>query len=107
MGEPPTKFVPDILHAGKKQINLKPIKIMKLLNDELPGSRRRGAMTEIAPSIMKRIKKFFRRNCHQYKKLEINNQRGGIVCLIVNESIKEDISQLILECKGNINNTRL
>jgi len=80
---------------------------MKLLNDELPGSRRRGAMTEIAPSIMKRIKKFFRRNCHQYKKLEINNQRGGIVCLIVNESIKEDISQLILECKGNINNTRL
>ena len=80
---------------------------MKKLKDELPGSRRRGAMTEIAPSIMKRIKKFFRRNCHQYKQLEINNQRGGIVCLIVNESIKEDISQLILECKGNINNTRL
>lgn len=107
MGEPPTKFVPDILHAGKKQINLKPIKIMKLLNDELPGSTRGGAMTEIAPSILKRIKKIFRRNCRQYKKLEINNQRGGIVCLIVNESIKEDISQLILECKGNINNARL
>lgn len=81
--------------------------MMKQLKEELPGSTRGGAMTEIAPSILKRIKKFFRRNCRQYQKLQINNQRGGIVCLIVNESIKEDISQLIMECNGNINNTRL
>jgi hypothetical protein len=80
---------------------------MKKLKDELPGSKRGGAMTEIAPCILKRIRRIFKRNCRQYKKLEINNQKGGLICLIVMENIKEDISQLILECKGNINNTRL
>ena len=79
---------------------------MKELN-ELPGSQRGGAMTEIAPSIMKRIKKIFRRNCHQHKKLEITNQPGGTINLWLVENTKEEIAQLILECKGNINNTRL
>ena len=77
---------------------------MKKLKDELPGSKRGGAMTEIAPCILKRIRRNFKRNCRQYKKLEINNQKGGLICLIVMENIKEDISQLILECNGNINN---
>ena len=53
---------------------------MKELN-ELPGSQRGGAMTEIAPSMMKRIKKFFRRNCRQHKKLEITNHPGGTINL--------------------------
>ena len=79
---------------------------MKELN-ELPGSQCGGAMTEIAPSMMKRIKKFFRRNCRQYKKLEITNHPGGTINLWLVESTKEEIAQLILECKGNINNARL
>jgi hypothetical protein len=79
---------------------------MKELN-ELPGSQCGGAMTEIAPSMMKRIKKFFRRNCRQYKKLEITNHPGGTINLWLVENTKEEIAQLILECKGNINNTRL
>ena len=79
---------------------------MKELN-ELPGSQCGGAMTEIAPSMMKRIKKFFRRNCHHHKKLEITNHPGGTINLWFVESTKEEIAQLILECKGNINNSRL
>ena len=79
---------------------------MKELN-ELPGSQCGGAMTEIAPSMMKRIKKFFRRNCRQHKKLEITNHSGGTINLWLVESTKEEIAQLILECKGNINNSRL
>ena len=79
---------------------------MKELN-ELPGSKYGGAMTEIAPSMMKRIKKFFRRNCHHHKKLEITNHPGGTINLWLVENTKEEIAQLILECKGNINNTRL
>ena len=79
---------------------------MKELN-ELPGSQRGGAMTEIAPSMMKRIKKFFRRNCRQHKKLEITNHPGGTINLWFVENTKEEIAQLILECKGNINNARL
>ena len=79
---------------------------MKELN-ELPGSQCGGAMTEIAPSMMKRIKKFFRRNCRQHKKLEITNQPGGTINLWFVENTKEEIAQLILECKGNINNARL
>ena len=79
---------------------------MKELN-ELPGSKYGGAMTEIAPSMMKRIKKFFRRNCHHHKKLEITNHPGGTINLWFVENTKEEIAQLILECKGNINNTRL
>lgn len=79
---------------------------MKELN-ELPGSQCGGAMTEIAPSIMKRIKKFFRRNCRQHKKLEITNHPGGTINLWFVENTKEEIAQLILECKGNINNARL
>ena len=80
---------------------------MKQIKEELPGSQRGGAMTEIAPSMMKRIKKFFRRNCRQYKKLEITNHPGGTINLWLVESTKEEIAQLILECKGNINNARL
>ena len=80
---------------------------MKKLKDELPGSKYGGAMTEIAPSMMKRIKKFFRRNCHHHKKLEITNHPGGTINLWLVESTKEEIAQLILECKGNINNARL
>lgn len=79
---------------------------MKELN-ELPGSQCGGAMTEIAPSMMKRIKKFFRRNCRQHKKLEITNHPGGTINLWFVENTKEEIAQLILECKGNINNARL
>ena len=79
---------------------------MKELN-ELPGSQCGGAMTEIAPSILKRIKKVFRRNCRQYKKLEITNHPGGTINLWFVENTKEEIAQLILECKGNINNARL
>ena len=79
---------------------------MKELN-ELPGSQCGGAMTEIAPSVMKRIKKFFRRNCRQHKKLEITNHPGGTINLWFVENTKEEIAQLILECKGNINNARL
>ena len=79
---------------------------MKELN-ELPGSQCGGAMTEIAPSMMKRIKKFFRRNCRQHKKLEITNHPGGTINLWFVENTKEEIAQLILECKGNINNSRL
>ena len=79
---------------------------MKELN-ELPGSQCGGAMTEIAPSMMKRIKKFFRRNCHHHKKLEITNHPGGTINLWFVENTKEEIAQLILECKGNINNARL
>ena len=79
---------------------------MKELN-ELPGSQCGGAMTENAPSMMKRIKKFFRRNCRQHKKLEITNHPGGTINLWFVENTKEEIAQLILECKGNINNTRL
>ena len=81
--------------------------MMKQLKDELPGSTRGGAMTEIAPSILKRIKKVFRRNCHQHNKLEITNHPGGTINLWFVESTKEEIAQLILECKGNINNSRL
>lgn len=80
---------------------------MKQIKEELPGSTRGGAMTEIAPSMMKRIKKFFRRNCRQYKKLEITNHPGGTINLWFVENTKEEIAQLILECKGNINNARL
>ena len=80
---------------------------MKQIKEELPGSTRGGAMTEIAPSMMKRIKKFFRRNCRQYKKLEITNHPGGTINLWLVENTKEEIAQLILECKGNINNARL
>ena len=80
---------------------------MKQIKEELPGSTRGGAMTEIAPSMMKRIKKFFRRNCRQHKKLEITNHPGGTINLWFVENTKEEIAQLILECKGNINNTRL
>lgn len=80
---------------------------MKQIKEELPGSTRGGAMTEIAPSMMKRIKKVFRRNCRQYKKLEITNHPGGTINLWLVESTKEEIAQLILECKGNINNARL
>ena len=80
---------------------------MKQIKEELPGSQRGGAMTEIAPSMMKRIKKFFRRNCRQHKKLEITNHPGGTINLWLVESTKEEIAQLILECKGNINNARL
>jgi hypothetical protein len=80
---------------------------MKKPKDELPGSKHGGAMTEIAPSIVKKIRKFFRRNCHQHKKLEITNQPGGTINLWLVENTKEEIAQLILECKGNINNTRL
>lgn len=80
---------------------------MKKLKDELPGSQCGGAMTEIAPSMMKRIKKFFRRNCHHHKKLEITNHPGGTINLWLVENTKEEIAQLILECKGNINNARL
>ena len=79
---------------------------MKELN-ELPGSQCGGAMTEIAPSMMKRIKKFFRRNCHHHKTLEITNHPGGTINLWFVENTKEEIAQLILECKGNINNARL
>lgn len=81
--------------------------MMKQLKDELPGSQCGGAMTEIAPSMMKRIKKFFRRNCRQHKKLEITNHPGGTINLWFVENTKEEIAQLILECKGNINNARL
>jgi len=81
--------------------------MMKQLKEELPGSTRGGAMTEIAPSMMKRIKKFFRRNCHHHKKLEITNHPGGTINLWLVENTKEEIAQLILECKGNINNSRL
>lgn len=35
---------------------------MKKLKDELPGSKRGGAMTEIAPWILKRIRKIFKKN---------------------------------------------
>ena len=80
---------------------------MKQIKEELPGSKRGGAMTEIAPSMMKRIKKFFRRNCRHHKKLEITNHPGGTINLWFVENTKEEIAQLILECKGNINNTRL
>ena len=80
---------------------------MKQIKEELPGSQCGGAMTEIAPSMMKRIKKFFRRNCRQYKKLEITNHPGGTINLWLVENTKEEIAQLILECKGNINNARL
>ena len=80
---------------------------MKQIKEELPGSTRGGAMTEIAPSMMKRIKKFFRRNCRQHKKLEITNHPGGTINLWFVENTKEEIAQLILECKGNINNSRL
>lgn len=80
---------------------------MKKPKDELPGSKHGGAMTEIAPSIVKKIRKIFRRNCHQHKKLEITNQPGGTINLWLVENTKEEIAQLILECKGNINNTRL
>ena len=80
---------------------------MKQIKEELPGSQCGGAMTEIAPSMMKRIKKFFRRNCHQHKKLEITNHPGGTINLWFVENTKEEIAQLILECKGNINNARL
>ena len=80
---------------------------MKQIKEELPGSTRGGAMTEIAPSMMKRIKKFFRRNCHHHKKLEITNHPGGTINLWFVENTKEEIAQLILECKGNINNARL
>lgn len=80
---------------------------MKQIKEELPGSTCGGAMTEIAPSMMKRIKKFFRRNCRQYKKLEITNHPGGTINLWFVENTKEEIAQLILECKGNINNARL
>jgi hypothetical protein len=80
---------------------------MQQLKDELLGSTRGGAMTEIAPSILKKIRKFFRRNCHQHKKLEITNHPGGTINLWLVESTKEEIAQLILECKGNINNARL
>lgn len=80
---------------------------MKQIKEELPGSQRGGAMTEIAPSMMKRIKKFFRRNCHHHKKLEITNHPGGTINLWLVENTKEEIAQLILECKGNINNARL
>lgn len=80
---------------------------MQQLKDELLGSQRGGAMTENAPSILKKIRKFFRRNCHQHKKLEITNHPGGTINLWLVESTKEEIAQLILECKGNINNARL
>ncbi len=80
---------------------------MQQLKDELLGSTRGGAMTENAPSILKRIRKIFRRNCHQHKKLEITNHPGGTINLWFVENTKEEIAQLILECKGNINNARL
>ena len=80
---------------------------MQQLKDELLGSQRGGAMTENAPSILKKIRKFFRRNCHQHKKLEITNHPGGTINLWLVENTKEEIAQLILECKGNINNARL
>ena len=69
---------------------------MKELN-ELPGSQCGGAMTEIAPRMMKKIKKFFRRNCRQHKKLEITNHPGGTINLWFVENTKEEIAQLILE----------
>ena len=81
---------------------------MKQLKEELLGSQRGGAMTEIAPSVMKRIRKFFKKNCHYNQKLEITNHPGGIICLMVVENTEEKISQLIMECKGNnINKGRL
>lgn len=81
---------------------------MKEFKEELPGSQCVGAMTETAPSFMKRIRKFFKKNCHRNQKLEITNQPGGIICLMVVENTEEKISQLIMECKGNnINKGRL
>ena len=74
--------------------------------DELQGRQSRAAMTEGGPKFMKRIRKVFRKLCHHQRNLQIINHSGCTVNLMILDYNKEEISQLIMECKGNIKQVR-
>lgn len=69
-------------------------------------SQRRAAMTEGGPLFAKKIRKVFKRICRHQRNLQINNHSGCTVNLIVLNYANEEIGQLIMECKGNINQMR-
>lgn len=79
---------------------------MKTTKDELPiGSLSGAAKTDRGSGIMKRIKKHFKRICRKQRNLQIINQQGGSIYLVMVDNTKEEISQLIMEY-NNLLNTR-
>ena len=67
------------------------------LNDELLGSCSRAASNVFGPELIQKVRKFFRDCCHQKRSLQISNQKGGQIYLLLVNYSKEEIGELIME----------
>ena len=80
---------------------------MKTEITELLGSQLGAVEKEYGSGFVKRIKKLLKKTRRKQRNLNIINLSGAHVNLnLMVFNNKEEISQLIMECHGNINNER-
>ena len=79
---------------------------MQQLIDGLLGSQLGAVEKEYGSGFVKRIKKLLKKTRRKQRNLNIINLSGAHVNLNLVFN-REEISQLIMECHGNINNERL
>lgn len=79
---------------------------MKTEITELLGSQLGAVEKEYGSGFVKRIKKLLKKTRRKQRNLNIINLSGAHVNLNLVFN-REEISQLIMECHGNINNERL
>ena len=78
---------------------------MQQLIDGLLGSQLGAVEKEYGSGFVKRIKKLLKKTRRKQRNLNIINLSGAHVNLNLVFN-REEISQLIMECHGNINNER-
>lgn len=74
--------------------------------DLLGGSLSGAAKTDGGSGIKKRIKRYFNRICRKQRNLQIINQHGGSIYLVMVDNTKEEISQLIMEYNNLLNSRK-
>ena len=74
--------------------------------DLLGGSLSGAAKTDGGSGIKKRIKSYFNRICRKQRNLQIINQHGGSIYLVMVDNTKEEISQLIMEYNNLLNSRK-
>lgn len=80
---------------------------MQQLIDGLLGSQLGAVEKEYGSGFVRRIKKLLKKTKRKQRSLNIINLSGAHVNLNLVVFNREEISQLIMECHGNINNERL
>ena len=81
--------------------------MMETTNEELLGSRLRGAKGDGALGIRKYLRKIFRKFSQQQRNLQINCQQGMTINLCVIDAKKENIENLIMEYNNILKSNQL